>query len=101
MRNPTRKVAYVGEVPHQMSEALKEYGYQAESVSGETFVGLARELYRVRPSVVHARNNHLKAAAVSKLMGILLVIHAGRGTRAPAPRALLAWQSGPSARARR
>jgi hypothetical protein len=68
----------VGQVPQAMSEALKDYGYEAEGVSGETFAGLARELYRVRPSVVHARNNHLKAAAVSKLMGIPLLIHAGR-----------------------
>jgi hypothetical protein len=61
-----------------MAEALEEYGYEAVSVTGKTFAGLARDLYRVRPSIVHARKNHLKAAAVSKLMGIPLVIHAGR-----------------------
>lgn len=65
-------------MPGTLAHALEEYGYKAESVSGETFAGLARALYGLRPSVVHARNNHLKAAAVSKLMGVPLVIHAGR-----------------------
>jgi glycosyltransferase involved in cell wall biosynthesis len=78
MRHPLRKIAYVGSMEQGISEGLREFGYRAEEVSGESIVGLARALYRLRPAAVHARQNHLKAAAVAKLMGIPLVIHAGR-----------------------
>jgi len=61
-----------------VSESLREYGYKVEGVSGESIVGMARELYRMKPSVVHSRDNHLKSSVVAKLLDIPLLIHASR-----------------------
>lgn len=78
MRNPVRKVAFVGVPDRAVSEALREYGYRVEGVTGESIVGMARELYRMKPAVVHARKNHLKAGVVAKLLDVPLLVHAGR-----------------------
>jgi len=78
MRNLTRKIAYVGGPDRSVSESLREYGYRLEGVPGESIVGLARALYKVKPAALHARENHFKAASVAKLMGIPLVLEAGR-----------------------
>ena len=79
MRNPVRKIAYVGEPDRNISEALREYGYRTEGVSGDSIVGLARALHSLRPAVVHARRNHIKAGIVSRLLGVPLLVQAGRG----------------------
>ncbi|MCA1825539.1 MAG: glycosyltransferase [Myxococcales bacterium] len=78
MRNPVRKIAFVGNPDRNVAEALREYGYRVEGVQTDSIVGLARELYRMKPSVVHARQNHLKAGVVAKLLDIPLLIQAGR-----------------------
>jgi L-malate glycosyltransferase len=79
MRNPVRKIAYVGVPDRSVTDALREYGYRVDGVCGDSIVGLARELYRMRASAVHARENHLKAAVVAKLLDIPLLVQAGRG----------------------
>lgn len=78
MRNAVRRIAFVGVPDRSVAESLREYGYRVDGVDGDSIVGLARELYRLRPSVVHARKNHLKAGVVAKLLDIPLLVHAGR-----------------------
>jgi glycosyltransferase involved in cell wall biosynthesis len=78
MRNLTRKIAYVGGLQSNISEPLWEYGYRAESVAGESIVAMARTLYNLKPAALHARQFHFKAATVARLMGIPLVLEAGR-----------------------
>ena len=78
MRSPIKKIAFVGEPDRGVSEALREYGYRVDGVQSESIVGLARELYRMKPAVVHARRNHLKAAVVARLLDIPLLVQAGR-----------------------
>jgi glycosyltransferase involved in cell wall biosynthesis len=67
MRTVVRKVAFVGVPDRAVAESLREYGYRVEGVPADSIVGLARELYRLRPAVVHARQGHLKAALVARL----------------------------------
>ncbi|MGZ6143618.1 MAG: hypothetical protein ACXWLM_09775, partial [Myxococcales bacterium] len=74
-----RRIAFVGTPDVSVSDALREYGYRVEGVEGDSIVGMARTLYRMRPSVVHARKNHLKAGVVAKLLDVPLLVHAGRG----------------------
>jgi glycosyltransferase involved in cell wall biosynthesis len=78
MRSLTRKIAYVGGLDCSVSELLREYGYRLESISGESIVALARALYKLKPAALHARQFHFKAATVARLMGIPLVVEAGR-----------------------
>jgi Glycosyl transferases group 1 len=78
MRNPVRRIAFVGQPDRSVAEGLREYGYRLEGVSGESVVGLARELYRMKPAVVHARRNHLKSSVVAKLLDVPLLLQAGR-----------------------
>lgn len=78
MRNPIRKIAYIGNPDRGAAEALREYGYRVEGLSADSIVGLAREMYRLKPAVVHARQNHLKAGVVAKLLDIPLLVQAGR-----------------------
>ena len=78
MRNPIRRIAYVGAADRNVAEALREYGYKLESVSGHSVVGMARELYRMKPAVVHSRKNHLSSGVVSKFLDLPLLVQAGR-----------------------
>jgi glycosyltransferase involved in cell wall biosynthesis len=78
MRNPVRRIGYVGEPDRSVSEALREYGYRVEGMPGDSIVGLARSLHALRPAVVHARTNHIKAGIVAKLLGVPLVVQASR-----------------------
>src|SRR5438067_3603644 len=78
MRNLVRRIAFVGAPDCAVSEALREYGYRVDGVSGDSIVGLAREVYRLRPALVHAQQNHLKSALVGRLLDIPVVIHAAR-----------------------
>ena len=78
MRNPVRRIAFVGAPDRSVAEALREYGYRLEGVTGDSVVGMARELYRMKPSVVHTRKNHLKSSVVAKLLDVPLLIQAGR-----------------------
>ena len=78
MRNPVRRIAFVGAPDRNVAEALREYGYKMEGLSGDSVVGMARELYRMKPSVVHTRKNHLKSSVVAKLLDVPLLIQAGR-----------------------
>jgi glycosyltransferase involved in cell wall biosynthesis len=73
-----RTVAHVGQLSSAVAESLKDYGHRAELLSADSFVALARELYKLRPAAVHARQSHLKVAAVARLMGIPLLLQAGR-----------------------
>ncbi len=78
MRNTLRRVAYVGQPDLHVSEALRDYGYRVEGHDGESVVGLARAIYRMKPAVLHARKSHLKCGAVAKLLHVPLLVHAGR-----------------------
>ena len=79
MRNLIRKIAFVGSVDRSVGESLREHGYRLEGMSGESLVQLTAELYRLRPAVVHARESHLKAALVSKLLDIPILLQVSRG----------------------
>jgi glycosyltransferase involved in cell wall biosynthesis len=79
MRNAIKKIAYVGVPERGVADALREYGYRTEALSGDSIFGLARELFRMRPAALHVRQNHLKAAAIAKLLDIPLLVQAGRG----------------------
>src|SRR5437870_4017198 len=78
MRNPVRKIAFVGTPDVSVTDALREYGYRIEAIQGDSIVGMARELHRMRPAVVHARRNHLRAGVVAKLLDVPLLVQAGR-----------------------
>jgi len=78
MRNPVRKIAFVGTPDLGVSDALREYGYRIEAIEGDSIVRMARDLHRMRPAVVHARRNHLKASVVAKLLDVPLLVQAGR-----------------------
>jgi hypothetical protein len=78
MRGPAKKIAYVGEADAAVAEALIEFGYRLENIPGN-FTALLRSLYKLRPAVVHARQNHLKAALAARIAGIPVVLEA-RGT---------------------
>lgn len=77
MRHSTRKVAFVGEQDLHVAEALREYGFRTDAVESTGTIGLARELYRLRPTVIHASRHHLKAALLGKLLGIPVVLQVG------------------------
>jgi hypothetical protein len=79
MRNSVRRVAVVGELDVAVAERVREHGYRVERISGNSVVGLARELVRMRPVAIHAREAHLKAGLVAKLLDIPFVVQAGRG----------------------
>src|SRR5437762_6633431 len=78
MRNLVRRIAFVGSPDRAVCESLREYGYRVDGVSGDSIVGLARELYGLRPALVHARQNHLKSALDGRLLDVPVVLHAGR-----------------------
>ena len=78
MRNPVRRIAFVGAPDRNVAEALREYGYKLEGVSGYSVVGLARELYRMKPAVVHSRKNHLRSSVAAKFLDVPLLVQAGR-----------------------
>jgi L-malate glycosyltransferase len=78
MRNLIRKIAFVGSVDRGVAESLREHGYRLEGMSGDSVVQLTAELYRLRPAVVHARESHLKAALVSKLLDIPVLLQVSR-----------------------
>jgi hypothetical protein len=74
MRASVRKIAVVGSLDVPVAEALREMGFRAEAVSGESVFGLARTLRALRPHVVHARAAHLRAALVARLCGLPAVL---------------------------
>jgi hypothetical protein len=78
MRNLVRKIAFVGVPDRSVAESLREYGYRIESVSSRSVVGLARELHRLRPGLVHARESHLKSALVARLLDVPLLVQVSR-----------------------
>jgi hypothetical protein len=78
MRNVIRKIAFIGTPDGAVAESLREFGYRLELAAGDSIVGLARELYRVRPALVHARQHHLKSALVGRLLDVPVLLHACR-----------------------
>lgn len=78
MRNTVRKIAFVGVPDRNIAEALREYGYRVEGMQGDSIVALARDIYRLRPALVHARTSHVKTGVVAKLLDIPLLVQAGR-----------------------
>jgi len=83
MRNLMRRIAFVGSPDRDVAESLREYGYRVEGVAPGGPIGLARELYRLRPSVVHARAGHLKAAIAGKLFDFPVVVQVARADLGP------------------
>src|SRR5262245_29843695 len=78
MRNGLQKIGFVGVPDLSVAEALREYGYRVDAVGSRGIIGLARELHRMRPAVVHARSNHLRAALVARLLGVPLLVQVSR-----------------------
>jgi hypothetical protein len=78
MRNLVRKVAFVGLPDRAVADSLREYGYRLETVPGDSIVGLARALYRLRPALVHAREGHLKTALVARLFDLPMISQVSR-----------------------
>ena len=78
MRSLVRRIAFVGTPDRAVAESLREYGYRVEGAAGDSIVGLAREVYRLRPALVHAREHHLKSALVGRLLDVPVLLHAGR-----------------------
>ena len=78
MRNSIRRVAVVGEMDVVVAEHLREHGFRVERISGDSVVGLARELVRMRPVAIHARESHLTAGLVAKLLDVPFIVQAGR-----------------------
>ena len=78
MRNLVRKIAFVGSVDRGVAESLRGHGYRLEGMPGDSVVQLTAELYRLRPAVVHAREGHLKATLVSKLLDIPVLLQVSR-----------------------
>jgi L-malate glycosyltransferase len=83
MRNLVRRIAFVGTPDRDVAESLREYGYRLEGVSGQSAVALARELYRIRPAVVHARSFHVKAAIVARVFDVPAIVQVSRGDLGP------------------
>jgi Glycosyl transferases group 1 len=78
MRNGVRKIAFVGTPDLHVSESLREYGYRIDAVEGDNVIGVARDLYRLHPVVIHARAGHLKAAVVARLLDVPLLVQVSR-----------------------
>ncbi len=74
MRNGVRRIGFVGVPDRSVAESLREYGYRVDGIGGEGIIGLAGDLYRMRPAVIHARADHLKAALVARLLDVPLLI---------------------------
>jgi glycosyltransferase involved in cell wall biosynthesis len=77
MRGSIRRVAFVGNVDPAVAEALREHGFRVEPVAGDSVVSVARDLMRLRPAVVHARESHLKVGLVARLLNLPFVVQAG------------------------
>jgi L-malate glycosyltransferase len=78
MRGSIRRVAFVGNIDVAVSEELRGHGFRIEHIEGDSVVRVARELLSIRPTVVHARKNHLKVGLVAHLLNIPFVAQAGR-----------------------
>lgn len=79
MRQGVRKIAFVGEPDLEVAEALREYGYRVDAIDGDSVFGLARQIYKIRPTLVHAKKGHLRAALVAKLYGRPFIAQVARG----------------------
>jgi len=79
MRSALRRVAFVGDLELSVVEALRAQGCRVEPIDGVSVVGVARDLMRIRPAVVHARASHLKVGLVARLLNLPLVVQAGPG----------------------
>ena len=78
MRTAFRRVAFVGEMSVAVTEALRAQGCRVERIDGTSVVGVAREMMRLRPAVVHARAAYLKVGLVARLLDVPVVLQAGR-----------------------
>jgi len=77
MRGSIRRIAFVGNVDLAVAEELRGHGFRIEHIEGDSIVRAARQLMRIRPTVVHARENHLKVGLVAHLLNIPFVVQAG------------------------
>jgi glycosyltransferase involved in cell wall biosynthesis len=77
MRTALRRVAFVGDLELSVVEALRAQACRVERIDGTSVVGVARDLMRLRPAVVHARAGHLKVGLVARLLNVPLVVQAG------------------------
>ena len=78
MRSALRRIALVGEIDLALAEALRAQCFRVERIDGTSVVGVARDLMRLRPAVVHARAAHLKVSLVARLLDIPFVVEASR-----------------------
>jgi L-malate glycosyltransferase len=78
MRGSIRRVAMVGDLDLTVAEALRAHGVRVDCIEGASVVGLARDLMRLRPALVHSRTSHLKVGLVARLLNVPLVVQASR-----------------------
>jgi glycosyltransferase involved in cell wall biosynthesis len=78
MRSALRRIAMVGEIDLALREGLRAQGFRVDRIDGTSVVGVARDLMRLRPAVVHARAAHLKVSLVARLLDIPFVVEASR-----------------------
>jgi hypothetical protein len=79
MRGSNRRIAFVGNVDVALAAELRGHAYRVEQIEADSIVRAARELMRMHPAVVHARENHLKVGLVAHLLNIPFVVQAGQG----------------------
>src|SRR3954471_12523719 len=79
MRGTVRRVAFAGSIDIAVSEELRNHGYRVEPIESDSIVNVARQLMRIHPTLVHARQSQLKVAVVAHLLNIPFVVQAGRG----------------------
>ncbi|MFL5363520.1 MAG: glycosyltransferase [Myxococcales bacterium] len=79
MRGTVRRVAFAGSIDIAVSEELRNHGYRVEPIESDSIVHVARQLMRIHPTLVHARQSQLKVAVVAHLLNIPFVVQAGRG----------------------
>jgi glycosyltransferase involved in cell wall biosynthesis len=78
MRGSIRRVAFVGKVEAAVCEELRVNGFRVEQISAESIVTVARDLVHLRPTLVHARESHLKVGLVAHLLNLPFVVQAAR-----------------------
>ena len=79
MRNVVRRVAVVGEIDPRVAESLRDLGYRVDRVgsdlAGSTF-RLAKELRSLRPTLIHARQDHLRVSLIAKFLRLPVLLQA-------------------------
>jgi|GEM_PF-1447582 len=76
MRKLLQRVAMVGGLDPRVAECLRELGYRVEQIApgADSAFRLARELHRLRPTLVFAREHHLRVALIAKILRVPVLL---------------------------